>query len=165
MVKTSKNTLLLFTLGVCAVLSGCSGSPSASTGTQAIEDLIKKDSEGRIRLVQFRKTNGQLAEVMGMKAYILEYEAEVEFLEACKWNIRTFAGAIMDDQASFRTTKSTKRAGNELAKFTELVTNPGTEVSKGQKFKLVGAIQFEQKEKGWWVDGVKVTSITPLPTL
>ena len=152
--------LLLACLG--AALSGCSGPPSANEGRQAIEDRIKRDSGGRIRLVQFQKTNGQLAEVMGVKVYSFEFETEIEFLEACKWNIRTFAGAIMDDELSFRTTKSPDKPLNELAQFTELATNPGTEVSKGQRFKLVGAIRFEKKEKGWWVDGVKVTSITPL---
>jgi general secretion pathway protein G len=100
---------------------------------------------------------------MGVQVYTLEYETEIEFLEACKWNINTFAGAIMDDELSFRTTKSPDKPLNELAQLAESATNPGTAVSKGQRFKLVGAIRFEKKEKGWWVDGVKVTSITALP--
>jgi hypothetical protein len=155
---------IVFLLLVClgAALSGCSGPPSASEGRQAIEDRIKGQSEGRIRLVQFQKTNGQSAEAMGVKVYTLEYETEVEFLEACKWNIITFAGAIMDNEVSFRTTKSPDKPLSELAQLSESATNPGTAVSKGQRFKLVGAIRFEKKEKGWWVDGVKVTSITPL---
>ena len=78
--KKIKNPLLLLALGTCAVISGCSWPPSASDGGQAIEDRIKRDSGGRIRLVQFRKTNGQLAEVMGVKVYTLEYETEIEFL-------------------------------------------------------------------------------------
>ena len=160
--KKIKNPVLLLALGICAVFSGCSGPPSASDGRQAIEDRIKRDSGGRIRLVQFRKTNGQLAEVMGVKVYTVEYETEIEFLEACKWNIIAFAGAIMDDEVSFRTTKSPDKPLSELAQLAESATNPGTDVSKGQRFKLMGAIRFEKKEKGWWVDGVKVTSITPL---
>jgi hypothetical protein len=160
--KKIKNPLLLLALGICAVISGCSRPPSASDGGQAIEDRIKRDSGGRIRLMQFRKTNGQLAEVMGVKVYTLEYETEIEFLEACKWNIITFAGAIMDDELSFRTTKAPDKPLSELAQLAESATNPGTDVSKGQRFKLVGAIRFEKKEKGWWVDGVKVTAITPL---
>jgi type II secretion system protein G len=159
--KKINNTTILLILSVCAVFSGCSGPPSASEGKQAIEDRIKQQSQGRARLVQFQKTNGQLAEVMGVKVYTLEYETEIEFLEACKWNIRTFAGAIMDDELSFRTTKSPDKPLNELAQLAESATNPGTEVSKGQRFKLVGAIRYEKKEKGWWVDGVKVASITP----
>src|ERR1035441_220687 len=161
--KKIKNTVLFLALGICAVFSGCSGSPSVSEGSQAVEDRIKGQSEGRIRLVQFRKTNGQLAEVMGVKVYTLEYETEIEFLEACKWNIITFAGAIMDDELSFRTTKSPDKPLSELAQLAESATNPGTAVSKGQRFRLVGAIRFEKKEKGWWVAGVKVTSITALP--
>ena len=154
--------VFLFLACLGAALSGCSGPPSASDGRQAIEDRMKQQSQGRMRLVQFQKTNGELAEVMGVKVYTLEYETEIEFLEACKWNIITFAGAIMDDEASFRTTKSPDKPLNELAQLAESATNPGTEVSKGQKFKLVGAIRFEKKEKGWWVAGVKVNSITPL---
>src|ERR1035441_2985112 len=160
--KKIKNTVLFLALGICAVFSGCSGSPSVSEGSQAVEDRIKGQSEGRIRLVQFRKTNGQLAEVMGVKVYTLEYETEIEFLEACKWNIITFAGAIMDDELSFRTTKAPDKPLSELAQLAESATNPGTDVSKGQRFKIVGAIRFEKKEKGWWVGGVKVASITPV---
>jgi type II secretion system protein G len=153
--------VFLFLACLGAALSGCSGPPSATDGRQAIEDRINRDSGGRIRLVQFQKTNGQLAEVMGVKVYTLEYETEIEFLEACKWNIIRFAGAIMDDEVNFRTTKSPDKPLNELAQLAESTTNPGTEVAKGQRFKLVGAIRFEKKEKGWWVDGVKVASITP----
>lgn len=159
--KKIKNPVLLLVLGICAVISGCSGPPSANDGRQAIENRIKQQSGGRIRVVQFQKANGQMSEVMGVKVYTLEYETEIEFLEACKWNIITFAGAIMDDELSFRTTKSPDKPLNELAQLAESATNPGTEVSKGQRFKLVGAIRFEKKEKGWWVDGVKVASIAP----
>src|ERR1017187_2817506 len=121
--KKITSPVILLALGICAVFSGCSGPPSASEGRQAIEDRIKGQSEGRIRLVQFKKANGQLAEVMGVKVYTPEFESEIEFLEACKWNIRTFAGAIMDDELSFRTTKSPDKPLNELAQFTELATN------------------------------------------
>ena len=155
-----KDSALLLALGICAVLSGCSGPPSASEGRQAIEGRIKGQSEGRIRLVKFQKTNGQLAEVMGVKVYTLEYETEMEFLEACKWNIRAINGMIMDDELSFRTTKAQDRPLGALAQLMESTTNPGTEVSKRPRFKVVGAIRFEKKEKGWWVDGVKVKSIT-----
>src|ERR1017187_1757987 len=94
-----QNRHVVFLLAYFGVtLVGLSGPPSASDGRKAIEDLIRQQSESRIRLVQFQMTNGQIADVVGVKVYTLEYEAEIEFLEACKWNIRTFAGAIMDDE-------------------------------------------------------------------
>ena len=161
MIKIRNHHLLfLLLIGLGITLVGCSGPPSEGEGKQAIENRIKNQSDGRMRVVKFQKTNGQLAEVMGVKVYTLEYETEIEFLEACKWNIRILAGTIVDDEASFHTSKLQNKPSGELAQLTEMVTNPGTEVSKGQTFKLVGAIRFEKKEKGWSVDGVKVASIT-----
>lgn len=146
---------------LCSALAGCSRPPSAGVGQQAIEDRVKRDSEGCIKLVQFRKTNGQSAEINGVKIYTLDYETEIEFLEACKWNIPIFAGTIMNTEASFRTTKSSDKTLGAAAQLMEASMNPGTEVSKGQRVKLIGAIRFEKKEKGWWIDSVKVTSIIP----
>ncbi len=126
-------------------LSGYSSSPSASDGEQAIQQRIKNESAGRVKLTQFHKTDGQSAEVNGVKLYTLEYDAEVEFLEACKWDVITQGGVLMDDELHFGT-----EAGL------------GTGVSKGQRIKLVGAIQFEQKESGWAVASVKLKSFTAL---
>jgi hypothetical protein len=162
MIKIQNSYVVFMLLGCLgAALSGCSGPPSVSDGRQVIEDRIKRDSEGRIRLVQFLKTNGQLVELMGVKVYTLEYETEIEFLEACKWNIPIFAGRIMDSEATFRTTKLPNKPMGALQEFTELATNPGSEVLRGQRIKLTGSIRFEKKEKGWWADSVQVASVAP----
>ncbi len=139
-------------LGFNALLTGCSSSPTTSDGEQAIQQRIKNEARGRIKLVEFHKTDGQSAEVNGVKLYTLEYDAEVEFLEACKWDVLISGGVLMDDELHFGTRSLTDKSSMEAA------MNLGTEVAKGQMVKLLGAIVFEKKESGWAVDSVKVKS-------
>ncbi|MGA2660527.1 MAG: hypothetical protein ABSH34_23755 [Verrucomicrobiota bacterium] len=106
------------------LLTECSSSPSVSDGEQPIEQRIKNECVGRIKLVQFHKTNGQSAEVNAVKVYTPEYDAEVEFLEACKWNIMVSGGVLMDEELHFGTRSLTDRSSMEAA------MNLGTEVTR-----------------------------------
>jgi hypothetical protein len=55
-------------------LIGCSSSskPNVAEGRRLLEDLIRTESKGAMRLVSFPKTNGQALEVVGVKSYKLE---------------------------------------------------------------------------------------------
>jgi hypothetical protein len=71
-------------IGFAFSLVSCSAQPSAADGQQAIQNQINQDAQGRITLVEFHKTNGQLAEINAVKVYSLEFNAEIEFVEDCK---------------------------------------------------------------------------------
>lgn len=83
-----KNQWVIYALVVIAVVIGIRfvlfADPSTSDGKQAIENCIKAESEGRIRLTNFQKTNATKGELRGVKFYVMEYETEIEFTEDCK---------------------------------------------------------------------------------
>src|SRR6266567_1546956 len=137
----SASSFVLLTV-VCAVLAGCSSSPSAGDGERAIQDRIRQESEGRIRLTNFQKDNGAQGELMGFKIYRLEFTANVEFAEDCKW-----VTGFMGSQLGFRTTKAPAENQNALAAFTEASQNPG---------------EIVRKEKGWAVDTIELSKGTPI---
>lgn len=91
---------------------------------------------------------------MGFKIYALEFDAEIEFTEDCKWIIGMFG-----QQLSFQTSKpvAQPKSGFSWNSFLDDTTNPGTLVKRGQRVKLSGVIRFVKREKGWAVDGVEVT--------
>src|ERR1039457_2533982 len=67
------------------IFAGCSSKPSEGDGKQAVQNQINQDAQGRIKLVEFHKTNGQMAEINAVKIYSLAFGAEIEFTEDCKW--------------------------------------------------------------------------------
>jgi TPR repeat protein len=136
-----------------------SGTPSANDGERAVQDRIKQEAQGRITLAKFQKTNGQEGELLGVKMYGLEFEAEIEFTEDCKW-ITGFMGS----QLSFRTSKliAQPSSGFSWQKFSDDGLNPGVPVQKGQKMQVSGVIRFQKKENGWSVDGIELNRATPV---
>jgi general secretion pathway protein G len=147
----TKYSVFCALLSICAWLTGCSSSPSARDGERAIQDHIKNESEGRIKLVGFEKTNGQLGEIFGVKVYGMDFAADIEFLEDCKWV-----------EASFQTSKLTPLPQNSLSQLFDTLQNPGKPVSKGQRTQLSGVVHFVKKENGWTVDTVEITRSTPI---
>jgi len=144
-------------LSFAVVFSGCSSKPSDGDGEQAIQNQINQDSQGRIKLVEFHKTNGQLAEVNAVKVYNLEYEAVIEFTGNCKWI--TGLGGI---EMGFRTSQLPNRSLGALAQFAADDAMPGTIVKQGQQVKISGVIRFEKKENGWSVDEIDIKSANPV---
>jgi hypothetical protein len=59
--------------------------PSPEDGRRAVLGRIKDESQGRIDLRSYAKADGVEGEVAGMKTYALDFEAEIGFLEDCKW--------------------------------------------------------------------------------
>ena len=145
-------------LGLCALLSACSSQPSAADGESAIQGRIKAQSDGRIKLNRYVKTNGQLSELMGVKWYGLEFECEIEFLENCRWLSEP------GELAGFRTAKLPDQPVSETSQFMQDALNMvhGKRASKGQRVQLLGLVGFEKKEKGWALVEVKVTSAKPM---
>ncbi len=125
------------------LIAGCSSStPSVTTGRKVIEDRIASESKGLIKLVSFKKTNGQSFEVMGIKGYKMEYEARIEFLADCMWGGGGGPGQV---QGMFAAEPSPWKARNE--------SNPAfkgkQQALKNQQPFLTGTLTFEQTEQGW----------------
>jgi hypothetical protein len=147
-------------IGLCAFISGCSSNPSPSDGKQAIQNQITQDAQGRIKLIEFHKINGQLAEINAIKVYSLEFEAEIEFTEDCKWVVGRFG-----ENLSFITSKliNTPSSGFDWNKFLDDTSvHPGTAIKQGHQENISGVIRFEKKENGWSVDGIEITKAKPV---
>lgn len=141
------------------MLTACWSSPSVSDGKQAIQDCITKESEGRIKLTRFEKSNGAGDEIAGFKIYKLEFESEIEFTENCKWV--TGGGG---QEVGFRTAKSVAqpKSGFSWNSFLSDSQNPGPDVTKGLKIQIFGAIHFVKNERGWYVVNIQITQAKPL---
>jgi hypothetical protein len=120
---------------------GCSFRPSVADGQNAIADKIKKESQGRIDLVDFKMTDGQGRELSGVKIYRLEYDVTIEFTADCVW-------LHLDDMRglSFRTDIVTPASRGEV-------------VRRLDRRKISGSMNFERTEKGW-----RVSDVLPSPT-
>ena len=109
------------------MLVGCEASPpTESDGRQAMEKRILKESENRLKLLSFHKTNSQAAEPRhGVRRYKIWYECEVEVAEDFYWEENSFI------RESFSTSEH----------------NPN--VKKGQRLKISGFMWFEMTDNGW----------------
>jgi PBP1b-binding outer membrane lipoprotein LpoB len=141
--KTIKHrTALIFhVLPILAAifLAGCSGPPDASMGRKMLEHKIQSQSNGKINLVSFRKTNG----TGDNNVYQVEYEAEIEFLADGAW----MRGSSLDSSVSFEF--STQPVGNNWMAQSLGGLSGATNVKKGQRTTVKSVLRFEKTEKGW----------------
>jgi len=107
--------------------------PTEDDARKILEDQIKND-QGRIKLISFKKTDGQRGDLFGVPMYSLEYEAEVEVLEDCDWKGSDWQGNILGKRDGVKTQKT-------------LFGQP--HLKKGQRQKISASVNFEKSEKGW----------------
>jgi len=127
--STRTKAIALMLCAVCLLMTGCNSSssvPGESEGRQTVEEQVKDESRGLMKLVSFEKTNGQAFDVLGVKGYSMEYKVVVEFLDDGKW------------LSDFRGTRGT---GPGLGKPTK----------KGERVTIEGVLRFEKTERGWRV--------------
>ncbi len=128
-----------FSVLVAALLVGCSGPPSENTGRKVVERQIQTQSNGKIKLVSFKKSNGMGDDHF----YQLEYEAEIEFLADGAWA----RGTPMDSSASFEF--STQAVGNTPTAQMMGAAFGAANVHRGQRETIKSALRFEKTENGW----------------
>ncbi len=134
---------------LAAVLSACGpGTPPVSEAKGWLEERIATESEGRMRLVAFDKTNGQRGKLAGIEMYFLEYEAVVGFTEDCKW---LTSHAYSGKHETFETVQTVEQSGKKgyWGKWLNITQTPGTEHKKGERASAAGKITFELTENGW----------------
>ncbi|MFH1231346.1 MAG: thermonuclease family protein [Planctomycetota bacterium] len=96
--------------------------PDANDGQSVLESSLK----GLVKVVSFKKTDGQAGEVFGVKQYALMYEAEIECLVDCFVN--PSLGGIR------------KAEGMGIMEVRK---------NRGDHIGMKGQINFEKTEKGW----------------
>lgn len=138
-------TLSVVTIALVSFLViGCGSSvPSSNDAKNALLERITSQSSGRIKLSNFNKTDGQLQE-RAISFYVLEFEAEIEFLEEC-WSLQEHYFVLNSSfyATGFRTKESTWKPG-----FWDGPTF-WVRRNKGESITITGEVTFEKKESGW----------------
>lgn len=133
--------VLLFTVMVMAT-SACSDIPSVADGRKALEEKVKKDSDGLIRLGEFKKTNAVERELLGKRLYQMEYSAKIEFTQDLMWS----GPGPFGWNGNFHATPGRPR--NTLDSFHPSFIGR-TAVKKGETADVSGTVVLEKAEKGW----------------
>jgi hypothetical protein len=126
--------LLLVVVILAAILGRGGGAilmdrPSEEDGKGAILKIISEsDTAGAIKLLSARKTNGQDAEVSGVKTYTMEVECEIEFTKFCGWDPLYGSGSFMT---------TLQQAGGYAP------------TNSGERKKVNCKLTFEKAENGW----------------
>ena len=144
--------LILMVFAATLIVSACGTQiPSASDAEQEIREQISRESEGRINLLGFQKTDGQEREVLGRKMYVLEFSAKIKYIEACRADFGYF-GTFN----SFKTQKIPKKENCRGADFDCLnrkidqnMFSLKGKVKKNQIINIHGSSTYEKKESGW----------------
>ncbi len=118
---------------------------SAALSEKLLRDKIQNESKGRIKLVNFSKTNGQELNIMGMSLYKMEYDGQIVFLEDCLWgNFRLILGQGYEWKGDFNIYES---------RLPSIMGMPPPETHetgiKGKTQDLKGNLLLEKTEKGW----------------
>ncbi len=121
--------------------------PSPDHGENALRERVKSDSEGRIRLTSFRKTDGQSWEKHGVSLYTMEYEAEIEFTEDC-WSSQEFYHGNAFGTFTIKV-EDPRRYADLVRRYESLHERPWR--NKGDSFIVQGSLAFQKKESGWAV--------------
>ncbi len=148
--------LMLFPM-VCGCGSSSQDSkPTVAEGEKVLSDGIPSESEGRIKVAKFSKTDGQSSVVNGVAMYKMEFQAELEFTEDCKWRTRS----VLDNaHTSFRTVKLPPEASSDNFSWSQWDSDtqtPGTVMKRGQRQQISGTLTFEKSEKGWRGDLTRI---------
>lgn len=121
---------------LCAfALAGCSSTPSPSNAEAVLRSKIEKQSKGLIKLVGFKKTNAQDAELMGVKIHAIEYQAEIEFVEDGYWGVLFGEGF-----EAIRGEPGPLNAWMYLGK---------KKARRGERETITGTLRFQRTERAW----------------
>jgi hypothetical protein len=127
-----------------------SGGPGSEAAKRALEGRIEEQAHGQVKLVEFVATGTRESdvEVDGRTFCQVEFAAQIEFAEPCRWAIR-FGGRPL--------TFNCLKPGEHSPRASEM---PGQIVEipkKGERFTVHGAVWFSPGEKGWTPAGFSVT--------
>ncbi len=120
---------------------GCAPKPSQAAGRNVVQHLIEQKSNGAIRLLSFTKTNAQQLSLLGVKMYVMYYQAEIEFVEDA------WCGGLLDNPF----TCVRDRRPRDPILDTQLMADTlmKERVRNGQRKTVTGSLRFESSERGW----------------
>lgn len=124
----ARSLVITFIVVIIFASSGCSQAPSESDARKVYENKnSEKIRNGALELKNFRKVNAQMRNLMGIKVYEMEYEAEVRYPKGLNTECLNPSG-----WAEY---------------FCDLDGGPA--YPAGQITKQKGKLVFEETERGW----------------
>jgi hypothetical protein len=135
----------VFAITLLFSLLGCSSGPSSSEAEEFVRGKIDKQSQGRIKLVSFSKTNGLEATPNGVRTYQLDYEADIEFADDCRWGTQDAFGHWRGDFSVFPHDPPPDYGYGPMP----VLYPPFREATKGSRTKVQGSVIFQKTEAGW----------------
>ena len=129
------------------IFTGCAPSaPQPADAEQAARTKITAESDGRIKVVQFKTVTPKPEDES--EPYRWRYQAEIEFTEECKWHLDRVRGLI---HVSFRTTPTT----NDQVQ--------GQLMKKGDRWQVSGNIAIAKAGDRWESRSISLVKHQPKP--
>lgn len=132
----------LFFSAVAGVLliTSCSGDPGIGDVESNLKEIIHNQSNGDIELVNVEKTNSEMKEIFGQKAYSIYYKATIKFKKNCFIYVnKSGMGPLFE---SFKTY-------DQSPDFVPSFSMVATSCKKGQEVSYDGKMSFKETENGW----------------
>jgi hypothetical protein len=134
-----------------AFLPGCSSQPKEALGRRGLELKLGLDKSKKLKLVSFKKTDGQSGEAFGIKMYNMSYAARIEVLETpAKAHIPARRGVLPESYQPPRDVLAASENG-EPWQILGYAVGSIDEIKKGNFFDATGEMHFEKSENGWTV--------------
>jgi len=135
-------------VAIAIFAGGCdSGTPSVALARQAFAAQIDSGSAERLKIRDFKKTDGQQAELAGIAVYRMDFSAVVDVASPVlvtsgggwsKTNVRSRPIFVSDTSSAFSWNQYFARS-----------FNGGRPLFAGDQLLLKGTVEFERKESGW----------------
>jgi len=143
-----KHFLFITALMSLIVLSSC-GDDRATKAKDYLQQKIADESGNAFKLESFTKTNGVEHELMGMKIYTLEWDAQVSVQkEVWKSRMETSINFLTYD--TWGDFKVMTKVPKEFVNKAHLIA--------GTTIRFKGDCEFQKTDNGWLVEGWQITS-------
>jgi hypothetical protein len=152
--------LFICTASVVWLTACAPGVPNPATAEAALKGAITGTEAQRVRLTAFNKTDGQSREVMGVKAYALEFKATIDVLEDVLYQTSGHQISVTAPGPTLGQNSSTFSWDG----FFNTAVAGRQPANKGDHLTVTGTVTYERKESGWVVAAldIKATHV-PLP--
>jgi hypothetical protein len=141
-------TMLFISLCVPA----CGGAPPPAMAQEAIASHLDNGNQTRVRLADFRKTDGQAAEMFGVKVYQMDFVAFAEFTDDAYY---TTGGTLLQSDININTQPISQVPASCEQDLSACFNQRPLRANKGDRLPLAGTAAFERHESGW-----RITSLT-----
>ena len=132
-----------FIIATSIFLTSCGGSGKTSVAQDYFETCLNEESEGRLKLNDFNKTNGYDSKgISGQEGCVIEFEAVIEPTQTVR---KANCGNLRQ-----------KWCWDHLRVIDMNVRSRNLKLVKGEEISLIGKVYLRDTENGWRGEGYKI---------